>query len=397
MKVLQICNKVPFPPKDGGCIAMNNLTDGLFKQGFEMKVLAINTHKHFVNIKELPLEYLSKTSIEAVYIDTKVRPLGALWHLIKNDSYNLSRFYSEEFEEKIVETLKSDEYDIIQLESLYVSIYIDVIRKHTKAKIVLRAHNIESMIWERKIFQEKNPFKRIYISILQKQLLEREIEAIDKVDSVLPITKNDADWIIKNTKQRNIKTIPFGVDVAAYTPTMNVEEKRSLFFIGAFDWFPNVDGLIWFIQSVWPKILQTYPDANFYVAGRGMDPDFKNIKTKNLHILGEVDDVKEFVASKQIMVVPLFTAGGMRVKIIEGMAMGKVIISTSIGAEGINAEHKKELMIADSEEEFLVALRTCFSDDQLMQNMTVNARKLVETNYDNGQIAAGLALFYKQI
>src|SRR5580693_8877194 len=119
MKILQVCNKVPFPPKDGGCIAMNNITQGLIEQGHKVKVLAINTEKHFTDIETLPNEYRSKTNMEAVFIDTKVKVIPAFLNIFTNESYNISRFYSKEFEEKLINILKNETFDIVQLESLY--------------------------------------------------------------------------------------------------------------------------------------------------------------------------------------------------------------------------------------------------------------------------------------
>ncbi len=395
MRILQICNKPPFPPKDGGSIAMNNLTNGLLVEKSDVKVLAINTPKHFVDISDLPIDYVSKTSIELVFIDTSINAFDAFLSMINNKSYNLSRFYSKKFEQKIIETLKENTFDIIHLESLFVSMYISAIRKYSKAKIVLRTHNIENIIWNRKSKLEKNIFRKIYIATLSSQIKREEIAAINTSDAIATITEEDKKWILSNCKQKNIKTIPFGIDIKDYIIDNTEMEKKSLFFIGSFDWFPNADGLNWFLENVWGEMLDE--NINLYIAGRGMSEEFKNTNFKNVHILGEIDNVKQFMTSKNVMIVPLLSGGGMRVKIIEGMAMGKVVISTSIGAEGIECTNNKNIIIANTPEEFINSIKFVFQDEALNNSLSKNAREFVSANYDNSKICKELVQFYKSI
>src|ERR1035437_7718238 len=138
MKILQICSRIPYPPKDGGSIAMNILTHRLIDCGNEVKVLAINTPKHFIKESDIDKEYIKKTSYQLVFIDTSVKPLDAFLNLFSSESYNIARFYSKEFENVLIELLSSQQYDVVQLETLWVAPYVDTIRKHSKAKIVLR-------------------------------------------------------------------------------------------------------------------------------------------------------------------------------------------------------------------------------------------------------------------
>ncbi len=397
MNILQICNKVPFPPIDGGSIAMNNLTQGLLDLGCNIKILAISTSKHPFEPKNISKNYLDSTKIEAVQVDTSLNWIKAFIHLIFNKSYNLSRFYSVEFEKIIIETLLKQKFDIIQLESIYVAMYINTIKKYSSAKIVIRTHNIENEIWQQKSKLEKNIFKKKYLSILSNQLKKEEITYIQKADAIASITEHDLNWIKNYTKQINVRSFPFAININEYNIVVNQVEKKSLFFIGALDWFPNEDGLIWFLENVWNQFLKKHPDYKLYIAGRGMSNEFKQKQIKNVEILGEVSDVKQFILSKKIMIVPLMLGGGMRVKIIEGMALGKLIISTSIGAEGILCRDKKNILIANTADEFLNALTYCIDNEQLIDEIAKNAKKLVVENYDNLAVTNRLLQFYKSL
>jgi len=157
MHILFLCNKSPYPPKEGGPMAMNANIEGLISAGHKVKVIALNTNKYFVKNDEIHEEYKNKTGIEFVYTNLSVNPLGAFLNLFSKKSYHVERFFTKEFEQKIIEELEKDKYDIVQLEMLYMTPYINVIRKYSDAKIILRSHNIEHLIWERIASVTKNP------------------------------------------------------------------------------------------------------------------------------------------------------------------------------------------------------------------------------------------------
>lgn len=398
MRILQICNKVPFPPKDGGCMAMNNLTQGLLDQGCEVKVLTLNTKKHFIDIDNLPAAYRSKTNIEAVFIDTEVKIIPAFENLFSGTSYNIDRFYSETFVDKLIEILKNQTFDIIHLESLYVTIYIDIIRQYSDTKIVLRAHNVEHTLWERNAQLTTNPLKKAYISLLAKRLKQYELYTLTTLDAIVAITKEDATYFKKAGFSKAMMTAPFGIDLKNESENnVMVSDPVSVFHIGAMDWQPNVDGINWFLNEVWGKVLAKHSHLQLFLAGRNMSDQLKQANIPNATVVGEVENASEFMRSKGLMIVPLFSGGGMRVKIIEGMALGKTIISTSIGAEGIEYENNKNILIADTAVEFSEAISKCLNDAAFTERIGNNARALVEAKYDNQQICKKLVDFYKEL
>ena len=262
MKVLQICLRVPYPPKDGGAVAMNNLTEGLIQNGVDTMVLAINTDKHFVNISELPIAYIQKTRFKAVRVDTNLKWYGALMNIFSNDSYNISRFYSEDFNQLLENTLKENEFDIIQLESLFTTPYIHTIRKNTKAKIVLRTHNVEHVIWQKLSEGTTNTIKKWYLKFLAKRLYQYEIQALKKCDALVNITETDTAYFKKYFPSDKMLTIPFGVNIEKYNSLKKNNSDKNLFHLGALDWMPNQQGLMWFLKNCWSKLNKLYPDLN---------------------------------------------------------------------------------------------------------------------------------------
>ena len=130
---------MPYPPTDGGTMAMHALTQGLQAHSVNIKILGISTHKHPFDSSKLPNDYLKATNAEAVEIDTKIKPIDAFLNLFSSESYNVKRFYSKQFEEKLIAILKEQSFDFVQLETLFVTPYIETIRKYSKAKIIYRA------------------------------------------------------------------------------------------------------------------------------------------------------------------------------------------------------------------------------------------------------------------
>jgi glycosyltransferase involved in cell wall biosynthesis len=394
MKVLQICSKPPLPEIDGGCKAMNNISQGLIKSNIELKILTIETQKHPFKEEAYDDIYKSKISIESSFIDTAIKPMAAFFNLLGSKSYNIVRFYSKEFEQLIVSTLRSSNYDVVFLEGLFVTPYIEAIAKENLAKIIYRAHNIESEIWERNASQEKSLIKKGYLQVLAKRLKKHEQSILNKVDGVAAITQKDKDGLVNLGCKKPIIVTPFGIDINKYSER-NLNNNLNFFHIGSMDWIPNQEGIRWFLEDVWDSVVENFPEAQLNLAGKGMPDWMLNWRQKNVRILGEVDDAIEFINENDIMIVPLFSGSGMRIKIIEGMALGKTIIATTIAAEGINCTAEKNILIANNTEEYLDSISRCILNKEFSLGIGSEAKKMIQINYDNQLIVNNLVQFFK--
>jgi len=397
MRVLFLCNKSPVPPREGGPLAMNANIRALLKAGHQVKVLALNTNKYFVKDSEISSEYKELTGIEFVYTDLAIKPFQAFLNLFSKKSYHVERFVSRDFTSKIVETLKKDDYDIVQLEMLHMTPYLQTIRKYSSAKVVLRSHNIEHLIWDRITAKTKNPLKKAYLKHLTKKLKNYELNYLNKYDGIITISSKDAEYFKANSCTIPLSSVPFGVEIDDYNPSDKEYEYPSLFHIGSMNWMPNDEGIRWFIDHAWPQIHKKFSQIKFYLAGRMMPEWLTNLDVLNVKVLGEVPDAREFIQSKAVMIVPLFSGSGIRIKIIEGMALGKAIISTTIGAEGINYTDGKNILIADDPETFLKAIETCFADKSYCDNLGNEARKLIKNEHSLEQVVKKLEDFYNRL
>lgn len=398
MKILILCNKSPYPPKEGGPIAMNAVIEGLIRKGHRVKVLTANTNKYFVEMDQIPRDYRRRTRIEAVYIDLSIKPIEAFFNLFTRQSYHVQRFISTEFEQKLIEILRQEKFDIIQIEMLYLAPYVKAIRRFSKARIILRAHNIEHRIWERIALNCKNPMKRIYLSHLYRTLKHYELRALDLFDGIVAITRNDAAYFSQTSTSTPVIDIPFGVDLEEYPrPSEDAHPSVSLFHLGAMNWYPNMEGIRWFLDQVWPRVHQEFPDITFYLAGRNIPEWMYNLRIPGLEVVGEVNNAMEFMQSKRIMVVPLFSGSGIRIKIVEGMAAARAVISTPVGAEGIHCQHGRDILLADTPDQFATAIRTCLKDPVLCRDIGRNARQLIEREHNNSLLMEKLTAFYQSL
>lgn len=399
MRILQVCLRVPFPPKDGGAIAMHTLTQGFINNNSSVKVLAINTPKHFVHVDQLPKEYVQATAFESVFVDTSLSIRSAIKNILSKESYNISRFYSKEFEDKVRTILQTNSFDIIQLESLFVTPYIDVIKQNTSAKIVLRTHNVEHIIWEQLAANTKNPFKKIYLQFLATRLKHYESEVLKKVDALVNITKEDSVVFNSIVGGKHSLTLPFGLDLLKYDSTLKLERDKelSLFHLGAMDWLPNQEAVMWFLNNCWNQLSITFPTLKFYIAGRNIPDWFYKLNYKNVEVVGEVDEATIFMHQHHIMIVPLFSGSGMRTKIIEGMCIGNLIISTTLGINGIDAVNGTHYLKANTADEFVQQITYSIQHQVETQRIIQNARQLIEQKYDNAILIKKLLQFYAQL
>lgn len=293
----------------------------------------------------------------------------------------------------MAEVLSTQTFDLILLEGIYLMRYIDVIRKHTNTKVLLRPQNVEFIIWERLYANETNPIKKLYLKLLASRMKRFELENINRADIVIPVSATDMDIFLKRGCHLPNTSIPTGY-VFDSLPSIGTEEN-AVAFIGGMDWMPNYEGVMWFIEQVWPKVLAVIPEAKFYLAGRNFPDNVRNMKVPGLVIVGEVEDAVQFISSKSVSIVPLFAGSGMRVKIVEAMALGRAIISTSIGAESLAYTNGKDILIAMMLLVLPMPVIRILQNNAYRSELGINAQQLILNKYDNRKISEAILNFCK--
>ncbi|WP_090555398.1 glycosyltransferase family 4 protein [Pedobacter hartonius] len=397
MKTLILSNRVPFPPNSGYPIVVYNTIKGLLNVGVDITLFSINTNKHRVDVDDIYDPVFDQIKFHSFDLDTEVNLWGAFFNIFSNESYNVSRFYDEDAAKLLENILRENEFDVIQFEGLFVVPYIDVVKHNSKAKLIYRAHNIVFDVWERLASSERFRPRRKYLQFLARRLREYETEQINRFHQIFAISEPDRQSILHFGCETCLDVFPVALDFDKYVVDPKKTSFPTLFHLGAMDYRPNKEGLEWFIEEIWPDIEKLNSELRFYIAGKSMQQHFYDYDSDNLVVEGEIFDAIEFMNSKAIMIVPLLSGSGMRVKIIEGMAMKKCVIATSYAAEGLNYEDGKDILIANTADEFYRCILQCVTHPNRWREIGENARKTAERDHNLLTISQRMLNVYERL
>lgn len=396
LKILVLLNRIPYPLNDGGAIGAYNFLKGYAEAGCEVTMLAMNTARHYVeadNIKEV-LGGFGKG--HAVYVDNRIKPFCALKNLFAGSSYITDRFVSKEYDDALIRLLKSNTYDVVHVDGIPPASYIPTIRKYSHAKVSMRAHNVEYVIWKRIAEKESNPLKKWYLKLQSERLAAFEQNAWQQCDVVMAISKDDEAAIVKDVPSAKTIVVPAGMDIARKNANTNYN-PLDMCFIGAMDWMPNIQGMEWFVEEVMPTLKTSFPEIQVTVAGKKTPGSFMMLQSENLHPVGEVPDAKEFILQHGLMIVPIISGSGIRIKILDGMALGKAILATTIAAEGLGLTHGENILIADTAAEFVEQTQRCLNDPSYARKIGEKAHRFAYDNYRNASIFEKLTNHYRKL
>lgn len=397
MNILQLTKKFIAPIKDGESLAIASLSRGLHKEGCTVSLMALNTKKHYSDASHDHPDLKQYSRIKTIDIDTDVKWADALLHFIYGKSYNIARYYSDRFENELIQTLKKEKYDVVILETLYMLGYIDTIRKHSESKIIFRSHNLESEIWK-DLSKSSKGLKKFYFNHCAEKLLDYEKSKLGTYDLLVPISKQDFEKYRRINSDDLNAIIPVGIDLYKYKSKF--EKTQSLVklgYIGSLDWKPNLEGLIWFFESMWAKLKSKFPDLEFHLAGRNLGTSLNLSSYKDVIYHGEVDSAIDFLSDLDIVIVPLLSGSGIRVKILESMAMGKIVLATEKALEGIPIEQNKNAFVFNDVEDIMNALNYLNSSELDIGSIQENAMNLIQDNFGDQALAKKLKLAMQEI
>ncbi|WP_201987552.1 glycosyltransferase family 4 protein [Hymenobacter rubidus] len=403
MHILQLCPRVPFPLTTGGAIAMYDVAAGLIEAGHRVTMLAINTPKH-----HQPANALSHLGpnfrLVTVDVDTNLSAVAALKNLLFSQlPYNVQRFISPAVGDKLLEILHTEKIDLVQLEGTFVAWYAELLGRQHSAELavpplVLRAHNVEYTIWQMLARREANLAKRLFLRIMAARLEKFERRHLAQFDAVAAITDDDAQRLRTLGCPEPVVFIPAGVDLSRFQPDPAIRPKpRTLFMIGSLNWLPNLEGLNWLLREIWPTIHAEMPDVELHIAGSGTPEELMKPRTDNVFVHGFVDSAPAFMQQYELMLVPLLSGGGMRIKIIEGMALGKAVLSTTLGAEGITVRNGHDILLRDTAAEWLDALRAWGRGEVAVAQLSTAAAATATTLYDRRRVTQQFVDLYERL
>ncbi len=396
MRILQIAPQVPVPPTDGGKIGIYGITKGLFERGHQIDFVCYRKHSDYeYSIKEL--KKICNPHLLDVQTDNNV--VGALKNYSSPIPYNISKYIRKEMKEFLSDFFKTNKVDVIHIDHLHMGWVIDEIRKHTSAPVCLREHNLEMQIMMRFYEKQKNIFLKNFAKKQYLKFLEYEPAVLSKFDKCIMISRLDEQKLLEINPDIKTTIIPAGVDIHLLDYKRSKSKPHTLIHIGHTDWFPNYDGLNWFVNDIFPEIINRYPETKLYIYGGGNTKNFPvPVQLRqNISVVGFVDDIWKAIEDKALAIVPLRIGGGIRIKIIEMLATGQPIITTSIGKEGLNVEDKKHLLIADTKDEFVKKTSEFFDGKFETNKIIENGKEFIKSHFTWEIISAKFECVYKEL
>jgi glycosyltransferase involved in cell wall biosynthesis len=310
--------------------------------------------------------------------------------------YAIWKYASREMRSAIEREVCRYDYDVVVCDFLVASINLPTV---IPCATVLFQHNVESMIWQRHMQTQTNMFKRAFLKTQWQKMLAYERETCRGFDAVVAVSEDDRECMRSEFGLKRVYDVPTGVDTTYFSPRGTTVDPFELVFTGSMDWIPNEDAVRFFADSILPIISREIPECTLTVVGRNPRSPLLQLERSNprIKITGRVDDIREHVGRAAAYVVPIRVGGGTRLKIYEAMAMGKPVISTSIGAEGLPIRDGEELLIADGPEEFARAVIRVLRDSSLANRLGEKARAIVCEKFGWEHAAVGFARICEQV
>ena len=298
--------------------------------------------------------------------------------------YAVSRFGSGKVRDRLKRCLEEQRPDVVVCDFLDAAVNFP---EQLAIPAVLFQHNVESEIWRRHATNGSGPVRKLIYGLEFSKMLRYEQKIVQRFDHVIAVSEHDKKLMTTWADPARVTVVPTGVDTAQFCPSPQPgQEKPLVVFVGAMDWEPNVDAAKYFCAEIWPLVLAKIPEAKFRIVGRNPDRRVQVLAGPSVEVTGRVASVVEHLREAAVVVVPLRVGGGTRLKIYEAMAVGKAVVSTTVGAEGLDVHHGRDMILADSPVSFAESVVTLLSDAELRSRQGRAAAELA-ANYGWPRIA----------
>lgn len=391
MKVLYLIPYSPANPVFGGALRIYHLLRHLYKY-HDVTVAGFSTPKEEKKlIKQFPLLAGKTHLVDYPYSDKSVR-----WSLVKSLFTTHSNWHqltrSKLFQQKLDQLLAAESYDIIQSEFPVMAMF----HYDNSAIKIIDSHNVEYDNFKR-MAKVKNPFKKLFYHLESYKFYREETAVCSQQDALFVTSERDISIFDQTVPGVPKYLIPNGVDTNYFQPFKTRPDPHSMVFVGMMKYVPNYDGITWFLDEIFPKILEKVPDATITIVGKNPPQSMLSRANKNIIVTGFVEDTRPYIEKSAVYVVPLRMGGGTRLKIMEALAVKKPIVSTSIGCEGIDVVNGESILITDKPDEFAARVIELFENPKRVTDLTDKGYELVKKLYRWESIGLQMDQAYKEL
>ncbi len=394
MNILFVTTEVPSPKGGGGLIANYYHLRGLVAEGHRVVLVCLVTEDAADAVPEID-------GLERIVLIPGVPPTTAvrlLANLLQKEPAPIRKYMGVKARSTLRALFAEYSFDLVHLASLHTAFLVRDLRDLTDAPVVLYQHNVQSRVHELFFRMQSHPLRRWYARLQWRKMAGYEADACRRFERVLTFSQNDADTISGLSQGSTVSWLPLAVD-AQRLLSVSQPESFDLLWIGTLRWPPNVDSLRWFMDDLVPGILAARPETSIAVAGSS-PPDWLTGVADGrpgIRVLGEVDDAHDLMARSRVVVVPLRIGSGVRVKILEALALRRAVLCTSLGCEGIEVRAGEHLVVADAPDKFAGEAIRLLGDADLRRNLGARGQELVVNRHDYRKVGREMSALYEAL
>lgn len=397
MRILLITEPFPYPLVSAGAVRIYNLLKRISREHEVWFATLLSTEYEADNIPILK-EFCRGILTAPRELGSPFTHLPSLFRFaLAGKPLELRFQHSSELVTKINYLLTKVDFDIVHIEHSSMAIYLDALPPNSKCKRLLVFRNVTFDQYAHIFRIKRGIIGKMRCLINSKMMRHWEPKIAAKFDRCIALSKEDASLLLTANPRLHISVIPNGVDINTKLPLPLQVTTPTIVFVGLMNYAPNIDAAVYFCQEILPLIQIKIPNIETWIVGGDPPPIVKKFNGNHIHITGQVDDVDSYYERSNIAIVPLRAGSGTRLKILEAMALGRPVVSTTLGCEGLDVVDGEHLLIADTPEQFAEKTVRLLSDQQLYRRISANGRQLVETCYDWDKIAGSLMDVYTEL
>jgi len=371
---------------------MLQVARALRRLGAEVHVLSLNPRKQHADL-DAARAALAPVTVDAIDVDTSL--VSAVRSVGVGAPALVARFFTPRFASALRDLLQTRSYDLVQVESPFLLPYVPVIRESSGSAVVLRSLNVEFRIWEQLARHETNVLRRMALRAIASSLRRYEIAHLDTCDALVPITDEDARDFRALGCTRPMHVLAGGVEVHE---SSTVATDHSAGFLGSLDYRPNQEAALWIAEELRPRLLALAPDVDLRIGGSNAPRWLRaRLAAAGQSLAGDVADAAAFLRPMGAIIAPLLSGGGMRIKILEAMALGKPVVATTLAAAGIDVRHGENILLADDADSFAREVAQLLGEPSRARALGDAGRRLVESRYATDGLARELLAFYEEL
>lgn len=391
MNILIVSAQFPYPTRSGFTTRVYQLARHLSAR-HDVTLLSYASPEERDGVTGLATQ-MSVKAVEIAPMSPIGKRVAQALTIASSRAYHCREVHSLKMQEAIDDVCSAQKFDVIQLESSFLCTF----RFPRDARLVIDEHNIEYELFQRTYEGERSLPRRVFNRIEYARFRRFEEACWERADACVVTSEREVEPVRTCAPDTPVAVVPNAVDLDYFAPSNAPAEPHTVIFNGTLNYRPNLDGARYLIEDIWPVVLDRYPDATLTLTGNNDGVDTRSLARPGVRLLGQVPDIRPYVSGAAVVAVPIRIGGGTRFKVLEALAMGKSIVSTAVGCEGVAVRDGEHLLIADDARAFASRIVEAFENPALCGALGQAGRRLVEQRYSWSLAGAGLESLYRRI